>query len=349
MGAPNADSDRPLPTPPLIAALLALTALSMLPAVAFGCDRKLAPGTDLQAAIDRIPANGKPFTLCLKAGEYALRKLVAIQRDGVTLRGAGPATVLRMAEGIAQPVLVIGDYTQQVPRREIRGVRIDKLTIVGAASAAHEFMPELPYLSNSAIVIRRGRDIHVSELTLSQCRSACVLSEHDSQDITIERNQISAAVWDGVSFNRSGRIRLIGNEIRDNVAAGITTEHLRDSEIRDNLVERNGSHGMYLSDSLHNRFENNRFIANRQAGVFLTCAVRFREPDPVLCWDRSMSQDNVFERNRFEKNPFSYAVGMDSAANCASPDFKPNFWRDNTADAPSIDPQPERFGRCVQP
>lgn len=327
---------------------LVLALLLPAPAFALGCDATLKPGADLQAAIDRLPGNGKPVTLCLKAGEYRLQKLIAIERDSLTLRGAGSKTVLKMADGVAQPVLVIGDYRNQQPQREIRGVRIEKLAIVGAA-AAQEFMPELPYLSNSGIVVRRGRDIRLSELQLRQCRSACILSEHDSRELTIAGNDISGAVWDGVSFNRSAQITLSGNTIHGNVAAGITTEHLEDSQIRDNRIEANGSHGVYLSDSLHNRFENNRFTGNRQAGIFITCSVRHHDPAAVLCWDNSMSQGNVFERNRFERNPYSYAVGADDAANCRDPGWQPNFWRDNHADSPSLDPQPERFGLCMRP
>ncbi len=330
------------------ALLLALTLLSSSPGLALGCDQKLPAGADLQAAIDRLPADGKPATLCLKAGEYRLQRLLSISRDGLTLRGAGDRTVLRMADGVAQPVLVIGDYQNQQPQREIRDVRIEKLAIVGAA-APHEFMPELPYLSNSAIVVRRGRDVRLSRLTLSQCRSACILSEHDSRELTITDNDISGAVWDGVSFNRSAQIRLSGNRIRNNLAAGITTEHLEDSEIRGNRIEGNGSHGVYLSDSLRNRFEDNHISGNRHAGIFLTCAVRYHQPAPVLCWDRSMSQGNVFERNRFEKNHFSYAVGADDAANCREPGWQANLWRDNPSDSASLDPQPERFGLCMKP
>ena len=48
-----------------------------------------------------------------------------------------------------------------------------------------------------------------------------------------------------------------GNHVHDNAAAGITTEHLEDSDIRDNVLERNGSQGLYLSDSRGNRFTGN--------------------------------------------------------------------------------------------
>ncbi|MGH8445232.1 MAG: right-handed parallel beta-helix repeat-containing protein [Solimonas sp.] len=336
----------PAPARALCAPLLVLAAL-LAPRAHATCDASVPRGGDIQQAIDALPAGGAK-TVCLAAGEYRLQQLVAIRRDGLSLRGAGSRTVLRMQDGIAQPLLVVGDYLDEVPAQPIRDVTIERMKLIGA-TAEHEFMPEHPYLSNSGIVVRNGERIVLRDLELSNCRSACILTERDSHDVTITGSKIVAAVWDGVSFNRSHGIRLIGNEIRGNTAAGITTEHLEDSEIRDNSIANNGSHGIYLSDSARNRFIGNRVENNRNAGVFLTCAVRFRDPGPVLCWDNSISQGNTFEGNRFAHNQFGYDVGADNAANCARPEWQPNIWRDNRSDTPNRDPQPEKFGICTRP
>ncbi|MCF5929436.1 right-handed parallel beta-helix repeat-containing protein, partial [Xanthomonas perforans] len=96
-----------------------------------------------------------------------------------------------------------------------------------------------------------------------------------------------------------------------------------------------------------NRFSNNQFDGNKVAGVFLACAIRYRTPE-ILCWDNSMSQDNVFENNRFANTPFTYTIGVDRAANCTSADFKPNLWRNNQADMAGVDIDPQRYGYCVR-
>lgn len=309
------------------------------------CTAHAAPGDDLQQAIDRLPA-GRPATLCLAKGDYPLKGLVSIRRNDFTLRGAGPDTVLRMADGVQQPLLVIGDHLHEVPDSRIRNVTIADLQLVGG-KAEHEFMPEHPYLSNSAVVIRAGEQVRLSGLKASRCRSACLLSERDSHDLVFERNDVFGADWDGVSFNSTHGVRLIDNYIHDNVAAGITTEELNDSEIRGNRLERNGSQGMYLSNARRNRFVDNQFTDNKSAGVFLACAIRYRTPE-ILCWDNSMSQDNLFERNVFKGNPYTYTIGADRAANCKSPGFKRNLWRGNQADASGFNPPVETYGSCVQ-
>ena len=309
------------------------------------CTARLAPGGDLQQAIDRLPSD-RPATLCLARGEYPLKGLVSIQHDGLTLRGAGPGTVLRMADGVQQPLLVIGDYLHEVPDHRIRDVTVADLQLIGG-HAEHEFMPERPYLSNSAVVIRAGEHIRLSGLKASRCRSACLLSERDSHDLVFEHNDVFDADWDGVSFNSTRNVQLINNYIHDNVAAGVTTEELNDSEIRGNRLERNGSQGMYLSNARRNRFIDNQFTNNKSAGVFLACAIRYRTPE-ILCWDNSMSQDNLFEHNVFKGNPHTYTIGVDRAANCKGPGFTPNRWQDNQADASGLDPSTDTFGKCVQ-
>lgn len=337
-------------TLPLLAALLA--GCAAVPARAAAkpaeqatpCTRTAVPGDDLQAAIDGLPAQRRA-TLCLQSGHYELAGLLAIRRDGITLRGTGTDTVLQLRDGVQQPLLVIGDYANEVPSAPIRNVVVENLHLIGN-HAAHEFMPEHPYLSNSAVVVRGGHDVDLRQLVVERCRSACLLSERDTQGLAITDSDVSGATWDGVSFNRSSHVTMSGNHVHDNAAAGITTEHLEDSDIRDNVFERNGSQGLYLSDSRDNRFVGNRFVGNTRAGVFLTCSIRYRTPE-VLCWDNSMSQDNVFEHNLFEGSPYTFTIGVDRAADCKAADFKPNLWRDNQADASGFNPPKDVYGTCV--
>ncbi|MET0288593.1 MAG: right-handed parallel beta-helix repeat-containing protein [Pseudoxanthomonas sp.] len=333
---------------PLIAgwAWLAVTSEAL---AADGCTARTGPQQPLQQAIDALPTDGSAAVLCLDKGEYALGGLVSLQRDNTTLRGAGTDTVLKMRDGVQQPLLVIGDYANQVPRRSIQHVAIENLALMGG-TAEHEFMPERPYLSNSAVVIRQGQHVRLSGLQASRCRSACLLSEQQSRDLVFERNDVSHAAWDGVSFNSTSHVKLIDNNIHDNIAAGMTAEHIDDSEIRNNRFTNNGSQGIYLSDSERNTFVGNTFTGNRMAGVFLTCAIRYRNGDGgTQCWDNSMSQGNLFEGNRFDKDPYTYTIGVDNAANCASGSFTPNVWRsDNQASVGGVDIDPQRYGYCMR-
>jgi parallel beta-helix repeat protein len=340
--------------PATIACLLTLVAAPFCRAgittraKARGCIRTVGPGADLQAALDALAGRAGHVTLCLRPGTYTLPRLVAIERSGITLRGAGDATVLRLRDGVQAPIIVVGDFRHQVPARATTDVTIERMRLVGNGEAGSEFLPDHPYLSNSAVVVRGGRWIALRALDVSACRSACLLTEHETRDVVIERNRIRGSTWDGVSLNRTARLRLAGNTIRDNRAAGITVEHLEDSVISRNVVAGNGSHGVYLADAYRNRFERNRFLDNVNAGVFLTCSVRFRDPDPVRCWDDSMSAANRFEANVFAGNRRDFIVAGDAAARCTRRGFVPNLSRgDRFRQAPRID-QPAWLGRCLE-
>ena len=311
------------------------------------CDRGVTPEHDLQATLDQLPDDDSRQVLCLGNGEFQLDSMVTLTRNNTILRGEGrDKTVLKMKDGVSSPVLVLGDAMHQQPSRKIQNVQVEALAIRGGGESDSEFFADLPYLSNSALIVRQGEDIVLRDLDVRDCRSACVLTEYHSRDVRIENNHISHAQWDGVSLNRAGPTALVGNTIRDNVAAGLTVEYLQSSDIRDNVIADNGSHGMYLADAEHNDFSNNQIEHNGMAGVFLTCSVR--ERDPVLCWDNSFSRDNTFTDNRFSHNRFGYQIAVDDAANCLGRQTPPNVSRGDTfKNSPNEEPAWDRFGRCI--
>lgn len=311
------------------------------------CSRRVTTGEDLQVTLDGLPENGSHQIVCLDAGTFHLKDMVVLERNNLTLRGAGPdKSILQMASGVSSPVLVLGDAHHQEPQRPIRQVTVEGLGIHGGGHSDSEFRPDLPYLSNSGLIVRRGEQITLRNLELNDCRSACLLTEYHSKDVLMENNHVSGAEWDGISLNRAGPTRIIGNTIENNTAAGITVEFMEGSEIRNNVIANNGSHGLYLADAEHNRFEKNMIRTNAGAGVFLTCSVRDR--DPVLCWDNSFSRDNTFVDNRFEHNRFGYQVAVDKAANCLDFPSPPNVSRGDTfVDSPNHEPAWEEYGHCL--
>ena len=325
---------------PALAALLALAAA--VHAAPPRCSVTLSPRDDVPRALDH-PGRG---VVCLGAGEFRLRRMLVVRRDGVTLRGRGPSTVLRLADGGQSPVVVIGDYERQIPRRPTTDVTVESMRIVGGGRGGREAHAEWPYLTNSAVVVRAGRRIALRDLTVSGCRSACLLTEHDTRDVALVDNRVEGSVWDGISLNRTSRARIVGNVIRGNTASGITAEHLEDSVVERNVLDGNRTHGIYLADSYRNRFADNRFVRNVLSGVFLTCAVRVREP-PVACWDGSMSQANTFTRNEFTRNRVGFTIAADSRAPCTGRRFVPNrSQHDRFAGNPPAEPYPKAFGRC---
>jgi len=305
------------------------------------CTVTLSPGDDVQRAIDRTAV------VCLGPGEFALHRFLAITRDGRVVRGTGPATVLRLESGAQSPVVVIGDPDRPVPRRPTAHVTIEHLRVVGGGPDGPEALPDRPYLTNSALVVRGGRDVTIRNVGIGGCRSACLLTERDTRRITIAHDDIGGSVWDGIALNRTSDARIVGSTIHDNTAAGISAEHLVRSVVADDIVRDNRTHGLYLSDSYGNTITRNLFARNVLSGVFLACAVRERDP-PVRCWNRSMSADNLFAYGRFVDNRVGYMVGADASAPCRGHRFTPNRSRaDHFLRTPRADPRATAFGRCL--
>jgi parallel beta-helix repeat protein len=298
----------------------------------------------VQQAVDLA---GEGAAVCLGTGEFVLRRFLSVRRDGVTIRGDGPATVLRLEEGLESPVVVLGDHEVERPRRPVSRVTVERLRIVGAGRTGREHHPEHPFLTNSAVVVRAGRNVVLRDLDVGGCRSACLLTEFDTRDVAMERNRVHGAVWDGISLNRTVRARVVANVIRDNAAAGVTIEHLEDGRIEDNEIAGNRTHGIYLADAYRNRIAGNRITDNVLSGVFVTCAVRHRAP-AVACWPDSMSAANVFERNTFAGNRMGFTVAADAGAGCLAAGFRPNrSLGDAFARNPPAEPHPPTFGKCL--
>jgi hypothetical protein len=170
------------------------------------CTVSAAPGEDLQAAVDSLPAEGGE--LCLAAGLYALPAPVMLAgRQRVVVSGAGSATVLRATQ--TEAALIVQNCTQV----EIRHVRIEG----GSPGKAD------PHLNGALTVVAS------SEVTLSDCSLSCPESAagraqtcvtvrsgggRDPDRIRIERNRLRVAPWEtGVLLVDVGHAVVAGNEI----------------------------------------------------------------------------------------------------------------------------------------
>src|SRR5665213_4102864 len=64
-------------------------------------------GAEIQQALDFLPADGGEVVL--PAGDFEISQPIVLQRDNQTLRGAGNATVLSLADDANCPVIIMGE------------------------------------------------------------------------------------------------------------------------------------------------------------------------------------------------------------------------------------------------
>ena len=92
---------------------------------------QLRPGVgdvEIQQALDALPETGG--VVVLPSGTITVTRPVILKRSHQTLRGAGIATVLRLADGANCPVIIMGEPVNQ-PNRTVSDVHVDSVFIDG--------------------------------------------------------------------------------------------------------------------------------------------------------------------------------------------------------------------------
>jgi hypothetical protein len=171
------------------------------------CTVSVKPGDDLQAAVERLPADGGE--LCLAAGTYAIEPPVRVAgRRRVVIHGAGPATVL---SATGREAALVFDACSEV---EVRHLRAE-----GGAVGAPPGDPDL----NGALTFLGCGDVVVADCVLacpdSQGRSqACVtvrgVEGGEPDRIRIERNRVEVGAWQtGVLVVDAAQVLVANNHV----------------------------------------------------------------------------------------------------------------------------------------
>jgi len=85
-------------------------------------------GVDIQKALDSLPATGGEVDL--PAGRIEIHAPIILCRDDLTLRGAGPTTILHLADDANCPVIILGEPVN-APARIIRHLLVTGFFIDG--------------------------------------------------------------------------------------------------------------------------------------------------------------------------------------------------------------------------
>lgn len=202
------------------------------------CTVNVAPGENIQAAIDSLPDEGG--CVCLKTGVHNISATIQIRSSRVILRGESPGAIVRAA-GLAR-TLQIGDVNSPVSDIIVEGIRFE----VTAAAAA---VGALLYLESC------------TRVRVEHCALAVVLSPLQAPPSYV-----------GINLNSVTDVDLIANRL-DNFLVGILSQDYQGGlHITDNAIagitgrflgQIDGSIGQYgiRIDTNHTqacRIENNR-------------------------------------------------------------------------------------------
>lgn len=228
--------------------------------------------TAIQNAINKLPLEGGE--ILLRSGTYHCAHPIVMDKNNVTLRGAGPSTLLRLADNINAPVIVMG-LTENVPSRTTRYVRVMDLMIDGnRANQSAECMggpcsDQFP-LRNNGISIRRCVDCTVQAVIVYGAMSGGLVTELGCRRLTIRDYTSYDNEFDGLAGYETEDSTFSGINLYGNKAAGISTDiKFNNNKFFDVTIADNKTVGIFMRDSLDNSFTNLHIRDNTQHGIFL--------------------------------------------------------------------------------
>ena len=337
----------------------------------------------LQAAVDYIAGLGGG-TVEIGPGEYILRDSLHL-RSSVTVRGARGETVLRKARAVRSPLALDGDYgEEQVTIASPEGFEVGcGITIRdGESGGFHTTVARITGRSGNTFSIDRplgadymvdrgaeaatvfpvmsGQDITGARVegividgnrdentALNGCRGAGIFLYRGFGTV-IEGCTVRRYHGDGISFQQSNDVQVLGCISEDNAGLGIHPGSGSQRPIvRDCIARRNAEDGLFLCWRVrHGLFEKNVLEDNGRFGI----SIGHKDTDNLLAENvvRSNRQDGVFfrnesagmagHRNRIERNVIENNGSKDEAAGIrvrgATRDllFRNNLIRDTRAE-----------------
>lgn len=228
----------------------------------------------IQSAIDGLPDTGGQ--VIISTGTFTCTTAIVIARDNVDLRGQGPSTVLRLADGANSPVLVIGG-TATPPALAHHDIRVSDLTIDG--NRLGQSMEcwggpcdsgELTYIRNNGITLRRVSDVEIDRVSVRSAVSGGLVTEKVSRRITVRDFSSSDNQFDGLAAYETEDSIFAGLYLHDNTFAGLSLDiQFNNNIVSDVVMTNNGRQGIFMRDSRDNVFSDIQIRGSGEQGLFL--------------------------------------------------------------------------------
>ena len=212
----------------------------------------------------------------LGRGTYECNAPIVIRTNGVTLRGVGPATKIRLMANANCPVVIVGDEANE-PRRGVRGICVADLAIDGNRTQQRGECwngrcdtGEFTAIRSSGLVVRRAKDVLVLRVSADNCRSGGLVTEKHCRRVTVREFSAGRNEFDGLACYETEDSVFTGLYLHDNKSAGISTDLSFDHNvISDSRLVKNGTHGVFMRHSNDNRFQNLLVSGSGRDGLFV--------------------------------------------------------------------------------
>lgn len=267
-------------------------------------------GADIQKALDALPAAGGE--VLLPAGKFEIRQPIVLRRDHQTLRGAGPETLLWLADGANCPVIILGEPVNH-PRTIVKHLCIRDLAIDGNRHRQQRELWRLKgegsEIRNNGITVQAVADSRVENVTCSRCRSGGLVTTLGVAHLTARGLTAFDNEFDGLACYETTQSLFADLCLHNNPAAGISLDLDFNHNVISNAVLTANDLGIFMRASRRNRFYNIAIHHSRHYGVFMAHSER----ETPRGW-------SPVPRTECVNNAFTNLVAM----NCGSAAFRVN-------------------------
>ena len=232
-------------------------------------------GAEIQQALDALPASGGE--VILPAGRFEVRKPIILNRDHQTLRGAGAATILHLADNANCPVIILGEPLND-PSQTIRHLKVAGFFVDG--NRAHQqrerwrLRGEGSEIRNNGVTVQDVSDSTVDNVTCARCRSGGLVTTRSVRRLTVRNLNAFDNEFDGLACYQTKGCLFTGLYLHDNPGAGISLDLDFNGNVVSNAVLTANDLGVFMRASRGNQFYNVSIESSRHYGVFMAHAER---------------------------------------------------------------------------
>jgi len=224
----------------------------------------------IQAALDQLPSRGGEVVL--PAGEYVVSEPIVLKRDHQTLRGAGDATILRLATAANCPVIIMGEPVNH-PKRTVKHLCVSNLFIDGTRRQQERecwrLTGEGSQIHNNGITVQGVSDSLVEHVTCADCRSGGLVTTRNVRRLTVRQLTAFDNQFDGLACYETEHCLFTDLYLHDNPCAGISLDLAFNHNVISNAVLVANDLGVFMRASRDNHFMDVSIRSSHHFGVFM--------------------------------------------------------------------------------
>ena len=230
-------------------------------------------GAEIQTALDSLPPAGGEVVL--PAGIFEVTNPIVLQRNHQTLRGAGAATVLQLADGANCPVIILGEPVN-FPRHTVSHLCVTGVFVDGNRYHQQRELWRLAgegsEIRNNGVVVQGVSDSVVENVTCARNRSGGLVTTLGVRRLTVRNLIAFDNEFDGLACYETENSRFTQLYLHDNPGAGISLDLAFNHNVISDALLTGNDLGVFMRASRDNQFVNVSIRNSRHHGVFMAHA-----------------------------------------------------------------------------